>query len=259
MGHVGTKIRWTDETWNPTTGCSRISAGCKNCYAEQISLRFGHSAKPWTARNAADNVVLHPERLRKPYTWRSPKRVFVNSMSDLFHELIPDEYVAAVFRVMEELPQHTFQVLTKRPHRAALWPGPWPANVWMGTSVENRKVLYRLDELRRCPAQVRFVSAEPLIGPLGAIDLTGIAWVIVGGESGPRHRPLDKAWARHIRDQCIASGVAFFFKQDSGPRTEMRPWLDGLIWEQYPGDLVEPYPALGPLEPGLGVTRESEA
>jgi len=240
---VGTKIRWTNETWNPTTGCSRVSAGCKHCYAEQISLRFGRSKKPWTARNAADNIVLHPERLRKPYTWRTPKRVFVNSMSDLFHELIPDEFVAQVFAVMADLPQHTFQILTKRPERAAAWPGPWPDNIWMGTSIENRRVIHRLDEIRGCGAQTRFISAEPLLGSLTPIDLTGIHWVIVGGESGPGHRAMNHQWARDIRDTCLARGVAFFFKQDSGPRTEMRPWLDQMVWEQYPGALVPPYPA----------------
>jgi protein gp37 len=238
---MGTKIRWTNETWNPTTGCSRVSAGCKHCYAEALSLRFKRSAKPWTARNAHENVVLHPERLRKPYAWREPKRVFVNSMSDLFHELIPDEYVRQVFDVMADLPQHTFQVLTKRPERAVTWPGPWPDNIWMGTSVEGRKELHRVDALRSCGAQTRFLSAEPLLGPLAPLDLVGIDWVIVGGESGPGHRTMDHKWARGVRDECIEQGVAFFFKQDSGPRTEMRPWLDGMVWEQYPGDLRPPY------------------
>lgn len=184
--------------------------------------------------------MLHPERLRKPYSWRNPKRVFVNSMSDLFHELIPDDFISEVFRVMEDLPQHTFQVLTKRPERAAIWPGPWPSNVWMGTSVENRRVISRIDRLRECPAAIRFISAEPLLGHLGRLDLVGIHWVIVGGESGPGHRMMDPEWARSIRDQCTDARVAFFFKQDSGPRNEMRPWLDEFIWEQYPGELTMP-------------------
>jgi protein gp37 len=239
---MGTKIRWTNETWNPTTGCSRVSAGCKHCYAEHISLRFGFSKKPWTARNAKENVVLHPERLRKPYGWRAPKRVFVNSMSDLFHEAIPDDYIRDVFEVMADLPQHTFQVLTKRPERAASWEGPWTPNIWMGTSVEDRRVLARVDQLRCCSAAIRFISAEPLLGPLEALNLDGIDWVIVGGESGPGYRRMDHDWACGIRDKCVESGVAFFFKQDSGPRTEMRPWLDGMSWEQYPGDLVPPRP-----------------
>jgi protein gp37 len=237
---LGTKIRWTNETWNPTTGCSRVSAGCKHCYAETLSLRFGWSQKPWTARNAHDNVKLHPERLQKPYTWRKPRRVFVNSMSDLFHPLIPDDYIAQVFKVMSDLPQHTFQILTKRPERAATWLGPWTPNIWMGTSVEHSKVMNRIDALRKCQATVRFLSAEPLLGPLTNLDLTGIQWVIVGGESGPGHRPMNHDWAREIRDACTAAGVAFFFKQDSGPRTEMRPWLDGQGWEQFPGDLMPP-------------------
>jgi protein gp37 len=240
---VGTKIRWTNETWNPTTGCSRVSAGCKHCYAEQLSLRFKWSEKPWTARNAHLNVRLHPDRLRKPYSWREPRRVFVNSMSDLFHPLIPDEFIADVFKVMCALPQHTFQILTKRPERAAGWSGPWPANIWMGTSVEDERVVRRIDELRECGACTRFLSAEPLLGPLGKVDLTGIDWVIVGGESGPGYRRMDHEWARGIRDACVEAGVAFFFKQDSGPRTEMRPWLDGMIWEQYPGDVRPPRPA----------------
>lgn len=198
--------------------------------------------------------MLHPERLRKPYSWRNPKRVFVNSMSDLFHELIPDEYIREVFAVMADLPQHTFQILTKRPERAANWHGPWAPNIWMGTSVENRRVLARIDHLRQCQAAVRFLSAEPLLGPLDSLDLDGINWVIVGGESGPGHRPMNHDWARDIRDKCVAAHVAFFFKQDSGPRTEMRPWLDGMVWEQYPGQLTTPYPRPEPAD-SLVVSR----
>ena len=217
--------------------------GCKHCYAEQLSLRFGRSAKPWTARNARENLVLHPERLRKPYSWRSPKRVFVNSMSDLFHELIPDEFIEQVFAVMVDLPQHNFQILTKRPERAATWPGPWMPNIWMGASVENQRMVHRIEVLRQCNATIRFISAEPLLGPLSPMGLEGIHWVIVGGESGAHHRPMNHDWARAIRDECQAHNVAFFFKQDSGPRTEMRPWLDGMIWEQFPGDLRPARPA----------------
>jgi protein gp37 len=244
---AATKIRWTNETWNPTTGCSRVSAGCKHCYAEALSLRFGWSQKAWTKRNAVDNVKLRPERLRKPYTWRQPRRVFVNSMSDLFHPLVPDEYVAQVFEVMSALPRHTFQILTKRPERAAEWPGPWMPNIWMGTSVENSRVMNRIEALRLCAAKVRFLSAEPLLGPLTGLNLQGIDWVIVGGESGPGHREMNHDWARELRDACLASGVAFFFKQDSGPRTEMRPWLDDQRWEQFPGDLTPPIDFAPPL------------
>jgi len=242
---MSTIIAWTNETWNPTTGCSRITDGCRNCYAERLSLKFGWSKKPWTAAHAAENVVLHPERLRKPYSFKKPSKVFVNSMSDLFHEQIPDDYIAQVFAVMADLPQHTFQVLTKRPERAAEWAGPWPANIWMGTSVEDARVAHRIDTLRRCKAQTRFLSCEPLIGPLGPVDLTGIHWIIVGGESGPGFRPMDHAWARDIRDQCVDAGTAFFMKQSAAFRTETGTSLleeDGSRWNwyQYPGDLCPP-------------------
>lgn len=242
---MATKISWTNETWNPVTGCSHVSDGCRFCYAERLALRFGWSKKPWAAPYATENVRLHSERLHKPYGWRTPKRVFVNSMSDLFHPLVPDEFIAQVFAVMIDLPQHAFQILTKRPERAASWPGPWPEHIWMGTSVEDGRVAYRLDTLRACRAAVRFVSFEPLIGPISSIDLTGYAWAIVGGESGPHHRRMDHAWARFIRDACLVSSTAFFFKQDSGPRSELRPWLveeDGTCWrwQQYPGQLTPP-------------------
>jgi len=231
---MSTLISWTDETWNPTTGCSRVSEGCRNCYAERLSLRFGRSKKPWTVPNALENIRLHPERLRIPYTWRKPKRVFVNSMSDLFHPLIPDSFVAQVFAVMADVPKHTFQILTKRPERAATWPGLWTRNIWMGCSVENRTALSRIDAIRSCGALTKFVSLEPLLEDLGTLDLRGIHWAIVGGESGPKYRPMRRQWAESIRDQCRAQGVAFFFKQDSGPRTEMRPDLLGRLYHEYP-------------------------
>lgn len=243
---MSTLISWTDETWNPTTGCSRVSDGCRYCYAEALSLRFGWSKRPWTHNNSKENVVLHPERLNKPRTWKTPRRVFVNSMSDLFHEQVPDGYIAQVFEVMAELPQHTFQILTKRPERAAQWPGPWLPHIWMGTSVEDRRVIHRIDHLRVCRAKTRFLSCEPLLGDLGDIDLTGIHWVIVGGESGyhiPKHpeRQMDHAWARRIRDQCIAASppIAFFFKQSSAVRTEYGTAMleeDGsaTTWHQFP-------------------------
>jgi len=243
---MATLISWTDETWNPTTGCSRVSDGCRFCYAEALSLRFGWSQKPWTHNNAPENVVLHPERLRKPYSWKTPKRVFVNSMADLFHERVPDAFIAQVFAVMNDLPQHVFQVLTKRPERAAAWPGPWTPNIWMGTSVEDHRVIHRIDDLRGCQATTHFLSCEPLLGDLGEVDLTDIDWVIAGGESG-RHlsshpgRHMDHAWARRLRDQCVAASppVAFFFKQSSGTRTEMGTELiekDGTTstWHQFP-------------------------
>lgn len=241
---MSTLISWTDETWNPTTGCSRASDGCRFCYAETLSLRFGWSKKPWTHNNAVENVVLHPERLRKPSSWKTPKRVFVDSMADLFHEQVPDDYISRVFEVMAAHPQHIFQVLTKRPERAASWPGPWPFNIWMGTSVEDRRVIGRIEHLRRCEAKTRFLSCEPLLGDLGLLDLSDIHWVIAGGESGQhitRHpeRVMDHAWARALRDQCGAQGVAFFFKQSSGIRTETDTMLieeDGTTseWHQFP-------------------------
>lgn len=243
---MATAISWTTETWNPTTGCSRVSEGCRHCYAERISLKFGYSDRPWTEKNAIRNVQLKAERLRKPYAWKEPKRVFVNSMSDLFHPLIPDTYIAQVFKVMNDLSQHTFQILTKRPERAATWQGPWSPNIWMGTSVENRRALCRIDSLRSCSSNVRFLSLEPLLEPLAdALDLSGIDWVIVGGESGPGFRPMEQSWCRNIKNLCVRKKIAFFYKQDSAFRTETRPWLmeeDGSKWEwhQYPNRLTPP-------------------
>ena len=245
-----TKISWTNKTWNPTTGCSRVSDGCRHCYAETLSLRFGRSQVPWTMQNAHINVRLHPDRLRAPYQWKDRQRVFVNSMSDLFHELIPDDFIGQVFAIMNDLPQHTFQVLTKRSERARLWPGPWSSNIWMGTSVENDKALNRVKDIHACGATVKFLSCEPLLGPLDNLSVEGLDWIIAGGESGPHmsktpHRAMRQEWARSIRDKCVTAGVAFFYKQDSGYKTELRPWLvecDGSRWEwhQYPGSLSPP-------------------
>lgn len=215
-----TKISWTDKTWNPTTGCSRVSSGCDHCYAEALSLRQGWSKKPWTTENADENIVLHPDRLKKPYSWKEPVRIFVNSMSDLFHPKIPKTFVDEVFKVMNDLPQHTFQILTKRPRRAASYRGEWTPNIWMGTSIENRSTLYRIDFLRQCPAKTRFLSLEPLLESLGEIGLDGIHWVIVGGESGKGFRKMDHEWVREIRDQCVERNIPFFFKQSAASRTE---------------------------------------
>lgn len=264
---MGTAISWTNETWNPVTGCSRVSDGCRYCYAERLSLRFGWSPAPWTAANAAINVQTHPERLGKPLKFKPGTRVFVNSMSDLFHPQVPDEFIAQVFDVMARTPHVTYQILTKRPERVATWPGPWPANIWQGTSVEDARVTHRIDALRQCGAAVKFLSCEPLIGPLGPVDLTGIDWVIVGGESGTHLKsPADprwmrQEWARDLRDQCVAASVAYFYKQDSGPRTELRPWLveeDGSRWRwhQYPGDLTPPELVDGP-RPAVDVAAET--
>jgi protein gp37 len=235
---MGTKISWSQGTWNPVTGCSRVSEGCRHCYAETLSLERGWSTLPWTAANAAANVRERPERLRKPFSWKEPRRVFVNSMSDLYHELVSDAFIARVFDVMVRTP-HVYQILTKRPERAATWPGPWTERIWLGASVENRKALGRLEALRASTALVRFLSVEPLLEDLGALDLRGISWVIVGGESGPGFRAMDHAWARRVRDQCVAAGGPFFFKQSAALRTEVGTRLieaDGTrtTWQQYP-------------------------
>ncbi len=298
-------IEWTDETWNPVTGCSRVSPGCEHCYAETLSLRRGWSKKPWTSQNAAENVVLHPERLEKPLHWRKPRMVFANSMSDLFHERVPYEFIDRVFTVMALSPRHTYQVLTKRPERmraylaaatgveyggaplpsrrdCAVWAaarrlligtgkdvyrelpvplpgtGPegmgirdWPLpNVWLGVSVEDqRRADERIPILLDTPAAVRWISAEPLLDALsfswalwegvrGHNHLDGLRkldWVVVGGESGPKHRHMKDEWALQIRGQCVEAGVPFFFKQWGGrtPKAGGR-LLDGREWNEMP-------------------------
>jgi protein gp37 len=230
LSSTSTAIEWTDKTWNPTTGCNKVSPGCKHCYAEALTKRF---------RNHFPNgfeFTLHPERLEEPKRWRKPSRVFVNSMSDLFHESMPLDFLQEVFRVMEECPKHVFQILTKRHGRLAeLAPElEWPENVWMGVSVENQDYVQRVDYLRRVPAAVRFLSCEPLLGPL-RLDLEGIHWVIVGGESGVGHRPIEINWARQIREQTLTAEVAFFFKQWGGrhPKAGGRT-LDGRTWDEMP-------------------------
>lgn len=260
-------IEWTEYTWNPVTGCSKVSPGCAHCYAETISLRFGFSKLPWTPANATENVVLHPERLRKPLSWREPRMVFVNSMSDLFHEEVPASFIERVFEVMARCRQHTFQVLTKRPEIMRDLVRGWPLqprtlagdfrphpNIWLGTSIENNRWVSRADALRGTPSAVRFVSAEPLLGPLDQLDLAGIDWLIVGGESGPKHRPIRVEWVRDLRDRCAEAGVAFFFKQWGGrtPKSGGRD-LDGRLHDAYPvvpserGHLMRTCPRCGDL------------
>ena len=234
-----TKISWTNVTWNVVHGCSRVSAGCDNCYAERLSLQKGFTKLPWTGENAEQNVMLKSHKLREPYRLKEPSRVFVNSMSDVFHPRIPDDYISQMFEVMNDLPQHQFQILTKRPRRAAKWKGPWTPNIWMGTSVENKKTLFRINQLRQCEAQILFLSIEPLLEQLGKLDLSNINWVIVGGESGPGYRPMCHSWAREIRDQCVVNEIPFFFKQSAAYRTELGIELeeaDGTkqIWQQFP-------------------------
>ena len=186
----GSGIQWTQATWNPVTGCSKVSPGCAHCYAETLSHRFGWSAKPWHPEHAEENVVLHPKRLEQPLRWRRPRLIFVNSMSDLFHERVPLDFVREVFDVMAQTERHTFQILTKRADRLVEFAPllPWPENVWIGVSIENMRWACRADCLRSVPAAVRFVSAEPLLGPLDRLDLGGIDWLIAGGESGHKHR-----------------------------------------------------------------------
>ncbi len=205
-------IEWTQATWNPVTGCTKVSPGCAHCYAETFAERFrGVPGHPY---ERGFDLQLRPERLEQPVAWARPRLIFVNSMSDLFHEGVPLDYVRAVFDVMGRAHWHTFQVLTKRSSRLAELATllPWPDNVWMGVSVENQRWTCRIADLRQVPAAVRFLSCEPLLGPL-QLDLRGIHWVIVGGESGRRARPMKPDWARSIRDQCHRAGVPFFFKQ----------------------------------------------
>jgi protein gp37 len=234
---VGDKsaIEWTDATWNPVTGCTAISAGCDHCYAEVLALRLQRMGVA-KYRNGFE-VTLHPEVLRQPLGWRESRRVFVNSTSDLFHARVPRDFVIQVWDVMLACPQHCFQILTKRPERMARWTVdiPTPPNVWLGTSVEDERVLSRIDRLRECRAEVRFLSCEPLIGPLPRLDLSGIHWVIVGGESGPGFRPIDPDWVRDLRDQCQQHRVPFFFKQWGGHTSKARGrQLDGRTWDEFP-------------------------
>jgi protein gp37 len=277
---AGTSIEWTEATWNPSTGCDRISPGCDHCYALTLAKRLKAMG---SAKYQADGdprtsgpgfaVTTHEDALDIPLGWRRPRRVFVNSMSDLGHARIPRAFVARVFAVMALSPQHTFQVLTKRPgHLATVlgrsefsdlmaaaidellaerpqlkdrfadvaWgPESWPLpNVWVGASIESDEYRWRADELRRLPACTRFLSLEPLLGPMPSLDLAGIDWVIVGGESGPHHRPLHLDWVREIRDHCHESKVALFFKQVGGstPKAGGR-LLDGRTWDEYPGQI----------------------
>ena len=212
--HTG--IEWTDATWNPVTGCTRVSPGCKNCYAERLAIRLRAMRNPRYRNGFA--VTLQPDQLGLPLRWRRPRRIFVNSMSDLFHEFVAEEYIRQVFDVMRQAHWHTFQVLTKRSERlATLAPRlPWPRNVWQGVSVESARYTGRVEDLRQVPAAVRFLSVEPLLGPIPRLPLAGLQWVIVGGESGPGRREASAEWVRMLRDQCLAASVPFFFKQWGG-------------------------------------------
>ncbi|PSR27617.1 MAG: hypothetical protein C7B46_19330 [Sulfobacillus benefaciens] len=292
-----TAIGWTDATWNPVTGCSKVSPGCQHCYAEAVSHRYGWTTQPWTMPHAAANVQVHPDRLDQPLRWRKPRRIFVNSMSDLFHEAVPDAFLDQVFAIMAMTDRHTYQILTKRPDRMqqyltnsetprriadvilhtapsypiygvravdlynrSIWPLP---NVWLGVSVEDqRRADERIPLLLQTPAAVRFVSCEPLLGPVvltalpfpvpggetvainalhrSSVFAPRIDWVIAGAESGPKARPMDDDWVRSLRDQCQAAGVPFFFKQratDKGHKL-VTPLLDGQLWQAFPDSQI---------------------
>ena len=247
-GHLALKsaIEWTDATWNPVTGCTKVSPGCAHCYAETITLRFKRGG-PFLPGQTT--IRLHPDRLRLPLSWKTPRRIFVNSMSDLFHEEVPSSFIKQVFEVMGQAKRHTFQVLTKRHERLGSLADEldWPSNVWLGVSVENQYWAdRRIPALRHVTPAVRFISCEPLLKPIDLREhLEGIHWVIAGGESGPRARPADLTWLREIRDQCEQIGVAFFLKQLGGhPNRRGHDYalLDGRIWRNLPaveGELAD--------------------
>jgi protein gp37 len=210
-------IEWTEMTWNPTTGCDKLSAGCKFCYAEIMSRRLqAMGVEKYSA--GFKSVRIHPEELSRPFTWNKARTVFVNSMSDLFHKDVPLDFIQKVFSTMNKCPKHQFQVLTKRAELLEQYSPNliWTSNIWMGVSVEDSRVQFRIDHLRRCDAQIKFLSLEPLLGPLPNLNLEGIHWVIVGGESGRKPRPMKEEWVEDIRQQCERAGVAFFFKQWGG-------------------------------------------
>lgn len=245
---VGSAIEWTEATWNPVTGCDRVSPGCAHCYALELSARlkrFGQAKYQRDGTRASSGpgfgVTLHRQTLQAPLRWKRPRVIFVNSMSDLFHDEVPVDFIREIFEVMAQAERHVFQILTKRHERLSeLAPLlPWPANVWMGVSIENRRFVHRADHLREVPAAVRFISAEPLLGPLENLDLDGIDWLIAGGESGFRHRPVREEWLLTLRDQCVRQRVAFFFKQWGGVRPKSGGrLLDGREWNEMPGHVA---------------------
>jgi protein gp37 len=237
-------IEWTEATWNPTTGCDRTSPGCDHCYAMTLAKRLKAMGMPKYQRDGDPrtsgpgfDLTLHPDALDLPRRWAAPRKVFVNSMSDLFHNEVPLDFIFRVFEIMSSTPQHTYQVLTKRSNRLARMAPKllWPDNVWMGVSIESDRYAFRADHLRETPAAVHFLSIEPMLGPVPSLDLTGIQWVIAGGESGPGARPLEAAWVTELRDRCTTDGVAFFFKQWGGrtPKAGGRE-LEGRTWDELP-------------------------
>lgn len=229
------KIEWTETTWNPITGCTKISDGCANCYAANFAKRL-HAMGNRRYTNGF-KVTIHKDLIDKPKTWKTPKKIFVNSMSDIFHENVPDEIILSIFKTMNECPQHQFQVLTKRPERLLLLDNKinWTNNIWMGVTIENDKYLYRADILRQTSAKIKFISAEPLLGSLSAINLTNIDWLIVGGESGPHSRPIQKIWVEELQKLANQNRVAFFFKQWGGfNKKKNGKKLNGKIIQEYP-------------------------
>lgn len=240
-----TSIEWTETTWNPVRGCTRVSAGCGNCYAERIAARFSGPSLAFAgvAKNTpsgprwTNKVICVEEKLSDPYHWKKPRTVFVNSMSDLFHGDVPIEFLGRVFHVMRDCPQHTFQILTKRSRNLVEIDQylRWPQNVWIGVSVENHDNTHRIDDLRKTAARTKFLSLEPLLGPLSNLNFEGIDWVIVGGESGPGARAMQVEWVREIREQCVGQDVALFFKQWGGTnKKETGRILDGRTWDEFP-------------------------
>lgn len=228
-------IEWTEATWNPVTGCTKISPGCKNCYAERMAKRL----KLMGQKNYVNGfeLTLHEDTLKLPLSWKKPQFIFVNSMSDLFHEDVPDEFIIRAFEVMKKAHWHRFQILTKRAERLAEigYNIIWPNNVWMGVSVENERYTHRIDYLRNTDAKVKFISFEPLLGSVGDVNLKGINWAIVGGESGPGARAMDPAWVIEIRDQCLKKNVSFFFKQWGGiNKKKAGRILEGRTWDEMP-------------------------
>jgi protein gp37 len=229
-------IEWTDATWNPTSGCTKVSAGCDHCYAERFAERW--RGVPGNYFESGFDLTLRPKMLSRPAEWRGSKRIFVNSMSDLFHQGIPDDYIDRVFETMELVDRHIYQVLTKRPERMRRYLrrryaiDQAPAHIWLGVSVESNQFAWRADMLRDSPVTVRFLSMEPLIGAVDAVQLEGVDWVIVGGESGPGRRKMEEMWVRDVRDRCVLSGIAFFFKQWHKAGTGRE--LDGRTWDQLP-------------------------
>jgi protein gp37 len=232
---AGTAIEWTEATWNPVTGCTKASLGCMNCYAERMALRLRLMGQPNYVNGFG--VAIHPHVLALPLSWKKPRRIFVNSMSDLFHEEVPLDFIQKTFDVMRRADWHEYQILTKRSTRLRELDSElgWPPHVWMGVTVESAEYRYRIDDLRATRAAVKFLSLEPLLGPMPDLDLTGIDWVIVGGESGPGARPVEESWVVDLRDQCAGAGVPFFFKQWGGVnKKKAGRILQGRTWDQMP-------------------------